>query len=124
MSVRFDERKYSHSQRPDRASFEALGALLAAPLSFLVSESIRYAIVPVACRHGWGFAALHIGALVALAVAAAGALVAGRRLRQQADEPESGHHFLSVLALLACALFGLAIFAQWLPSVVVGPCQH
>jgi hypothetical protein len=122
--VKLDESSFAWSTRPSEAGVVVVGALLAAPLSFLVSESIRYAIVPLACAHGRGYAALHLGTLLALSVAALGALGAGRRLKREADPPESGHRFLAWLAVLSCALFGLSIIAQWLPAMIVGPCQH
>jgi hypothetical protein len=99
-------------------------ALLGAPTAWFVHLSVAYALVPDACRSGWGEAATATSTVVALAVAAAGGVVA-HRLASQAVDPHREKELdviLGGVGLLIAVLFSLVIVGIGAAALSVGPC--
>lgn len=104
-------------------------AVLAGPLAWLLAFNLQYALVRVACTGGTTLP-LHVVALVALVLTAAGVWMAWtewRRIGGGPDPEGAGTapraRFMCVLGMLAGALFGLAILAQWLGTLFLNPCM-
>jgi len=102
--------------------------LFVAPLLFLTSLAVGYALVPLACdtQHP---VVLHVATGLAFVL---GALItayegiawrrAGRDRREDAGDVGTQHHFLAGVATLLAALSTLALGAQWFAQAVLSPC--
>lgn len=106
-----------------------LGVLLA-PLSFVVHLEVGYVLVYRACRYdaaGW----LHAAGALAVLVAALGAALAWRVMREAPEGPPAGRggdarsraRFLGVVGLGVSALLTLLLLAQTAAGFVIDPCQ-
>jgi hypothetical protein len=103
--------------------------LFAGPAAFLLNLQISYMLAPASCRMG-STIPLHATNLVCLAVAVAGGVVAWRHWRGSGGSwsAEEGGvlsriRFMAALGAMTSALFALVIFAQWIPTFVLSPCQ-
>ena len=103
-------------------------ALLAGPLAWMLGLNADYSLVRVACAKGT-MLPLHLVTLVTLLLAASGGLVAWREWRRDGAEWPGEEatvlersRFMSVVGLMASALFSLAILAQWAAKLFLGPC--
>lgn len=100
------------------------------PLAVLASMQAKYLVVPWACGSGTGMAVLHLTALAAVSLAAIAGLLAMRSWRRAGagwpDEeggPRGRGRFLGVQGMILSAVSVLVIAAQWLPDLIVDPCQ-
>ncbi len=107
-----------------------LAAFAAGPAAVLVSMQAKYALVPWACAHGTTFV-LHAIAAAGVAAATASILVAHHEWRRGGGgwpDDEGGvrgrTRFLGMLALLLGAASLIVILAQWVPELVLSPCQR
>lgn len=105
-------------------------AFIVPPLAFLLNLQISYTLVPWACAGGHEFL-LHLVALATLLLAACGGLIAWREWqrgsRQWPDDAEGRaprSRFVSVIGILMSGMFSLVILAQWIPNLVLSPCQR
>jgi hypothetical protein len=111
--------------------FALWAALLAGPVVWLLQFQTNFALVPLLCRSGAHNLALHAVFVVALLLVAAAGFLAWRNFSAAGAtvEGEDGagviprSRFMSLLGLLATAMFFLVIVAQWIASWVFGPCQ-
>lgn len=104
-------------------------AMLAGPLAWIMALNVQYALVRVACTGGstvW----LHLVTVVALALVGCGVWLAWsewRRIGGGWDPSGAGaaprSRFMCMVGMLAGALFGLAILAQWLGTLFLNPCM-
>jgi hypothetical protein len=96
-------------------------AFFAGPLAWTLHELVSYVLVKAACEAGVS-PLLHVVSLGALALAAAGEVVAGRiSTREPRPSPDSSS-FLAAAAQLTNAVFIFAIVLESIPNLVVSPC--
>ena len=120
----------SRTEIPDAGELRALWAgLLLAPAAFLLNLEVAYALVPSACSTGTRVP-MHIVHLVCLLLAAAGALTAWRSWRLTGETWPGGaggrlsrSRFMAGVGLLLSLFIVMVIMAQWIPSLVLSPCQ-
>jgi hypothetical protein len=110
-----------------RVSMTEWIGLLAGPLAWSVDALVIYALAPWSCEHVR--LPLHIAALVCLAGAIAGGVIAWRNWREvwgwpsPMDEPSLGRdRFLAVVGVMSAALFAAVIIAQWIAVMMLDPC--
>jgi hypothetical protein len=103
--------------------------ILVPPLAVLANTETSFAVVPFACVNGWLFAP-YIPWIVYLIIAAAAGWVAWlnwSRLGKQWPEDGGGvaprSRFMAAVGLMLSGLCVLAIFAQGVTTMVLGPCQ-
>jgi hypothetical protein len=103
--------------------------LFAGPAAFLLNLQIGYMLAPESCRAG-NTVGLHVTHVVCLALAVAGGLIAWRSWRRSGREwpgEEGGvisrNRFMAALGVMTSAMFALVVFAQWLPTFFLSPCQ-
>ena len=115
---------------PDASHIRALWAgLLLAPVAFLVNLEVAYAFVPTACS-ARNELPVHLTHLACLLATLFGLLTAWRSWRltgatwpgEQGD-PLARSRFMAGTGLLVSGMFLLVIVAQWIPSLVLDPCQ-
>ena len=104
-------------------------ALLAPLLAVFLQQQLAFGFVTWACRRD-ARVLVHLPTLLALAITAAAAASAWRRLaavgvRRAGDERSSDARarFMAVCALVLAAFMALVIVAMWLPAVFIHPCQ-
>ena len=115
---------------PDARAIWALWVgLLLAPIAFLLNLETAYALVPTACSSHRELP-VHLVHLGCLLLAAGGLLTAWRSWRTlgatwpgEAGDPLARSRFLAGTGLLVSAMFVLVILAQWIPSLLLDPCQ-
>ena len=115
---------------PEAADLRALWAgFLLAPIAFLLNLELAYALVPTACS-SQNRLLVHGVHLVCLLIALTGGFFALRQWRSFGETwpgDEGGRvsrsRFMAGIGLLLSALFALVIVAQWIPSLVLSPCQ-
>jgi hypothetical protein len=99
-------------------------------MAVLISMQAKSIAVPWACAHHdmlYSHAAALIGVFIA---AASGALAANEWRRAGGGWPddEGGERgrsrFVAMLALLLSGASMLIIIAQWIPDLILSPCQH
>ncbi len=120
----------SGTRIPDSRLLLSLWAgVLLPPFAFLANLSVAYALVPISCVSG-GRLALHLVHLGFLVLAVTGGLVAARSwIANGAEWPrETGGRlgyrlFLAGSGLLSGATFTVVIVAQWIPTMMLNPCQ-
>ena len=103
--------------------------LLLPPAAFLLNLELAYALVPTACSTN-NLLLVHVVHLVCLALAGFGGLTALRYWRRSGATWPGGQggrlsrtRFMSGIGLLLGLLFALVILAQWIPSLMLNPCQ-
>ena len=103
--------------------------LLLAPAAFLANLQLAYLAVPASCARGSALA-IHLVHGACLLVALAGAAIAWRswngvrgEISGEGGNPTARSRFLAGLGLAGSALFALTIAAQWIPTLVLHPCQ-
>lgn len=105
--------------------------VLAGPVAFLLLLTVNYVYVEWACaRSRWW--PMHVAAALALAVTVLALLlswrnwVAAGRVWPTDDEPGSASRarFLAALGVLTSGGFVLVMIAQWIPVMILGPCQR
>jgi uncharacterized membrane protein YjdF len=116
--------------RSNEGIFAQWAGLLVAPLAWAAQQQSLYTMVAWACQTGHFFA-LHLVTFAAMAVAAAGALVAwrtgSRAGGEESDDDRGGAvartRFLSMLGLAESLFFVLVIAAQGIAAFVLHPCM-
>jgi hypothetical protein len=103
--------------------------LAAGPVAWALDQGVSYAMVPWACE-GHHHLPLHVVSLAALLLAAAGAVMSGRdwrhrrRAGSEEDDAAGRGHFLALLGLLMCLLFGLVVLMEGVAKFYFDPCQR
>jgi hypothetical protein len=115
---------------PEPRALRQLAAFAAGPAAVLASMQAKYALVPWACTHGTTLL-LHAIAIAGVVAAAVSMLVAYHEWRHAGGgwpNDEGGvrgrSRFLGMLALLLGAASLIVILAQWVPELVLSPCQR
>jgi hypothetical protein len=105
-----------------------LAGVFAGPVAWATDLVISYVLVDPACK-GQHVVALHATTFVALAVTAAGAVIAWRSLLQTPQRPTDGGdpidraRFMAVLGLASSAFFGAVVIAEAIPRWVLDACR-
>ena len=115
---------------PDSRVLLSLWAgVLLPPFAFLANLSVAYALVPMSCASGGSFA-LHLVHVSFLLVAVVGGVFAGKSWTANGAEwpGETGGRlgyrlFLAGSGLLSSVTFVGIIAAQWIPTMILNPCQ-
>jgi hypothetical protein len=117
-----------HEYREPRGIASLWFAMLAGPVAWMIGLNADYSLVRVACAKGT-MLPLHLVTLATLLLAASGGVVAWRDWRRAGGEwpGEAGtilerSRFMSVVGLMASALFALTILAQWAAKLFLDPC--
>jgi len=119
-------------ERPPVSDGALWAGALAGPLAFFLHLQLDYVYVPWTCEHG-GRWLLHLVALLAIALTAAGTALSWRNLdRAGRDWPEHAHEggslarsrFVAGLGVAMGALFLLVMLAQWIPIWILDPCHR
>jgi hypothetical protein len=105
-------------------------SLFGPPVAWALQLMVVYALVPWACRHHRTYL-LHVMTVVFLVMSLTSGVLAHRHWREVGGgwptgtegDPDTRTRFISVLGMLASALFTLVILAQWVPAFVFDPCQ-
>jgi xanthine/uracil permease len=105
-------------------------AFVLPPLAFLLNLQLSYTLVLWACATGHVFV-LHLISMGTLLLAASGGLIAWRDWQrsgrgwpdERAGSAPRGR-FVSVIGILMSVLFSLVILAQWIPNLVLSPCER
>ncbi|HVL66508.1 MAG TPA: hypothetical protein VM364_04510 [Vicinamibacterales bacterium] len=119
-----DERGWSSPRR----LLTLWSGVLLAPIAWALNLSVNYGLATFACSGPWA-AALHVSALVALALSVAGGLIAWRLWTTLARVPDdegtraARSRFMAAGGLGLSVLFGVLIVAQWLPTLFIEPCR-
>jgi hypothetical protein len=103
--------------------------LLLAPAAFLINLEVAYALVPHACSSGTRLL-VHVVHAICLLLALLGGLSAWRQWRLHGETWPGGaggrisrSRFMSGVGLLFSLFIVMVIVAQWIPSIVLNPCQ-
>lgn len=118
-----------HADWPPRALVSLWLAVLAGPILLLSSQEAKYAVVGWACRAGHelvmhGIAAVTLVlVLLATSVAARRWRDAGGRASSDMPDPAARDRLLAAVGLMLGALSALVVIAQWLPDLLLSPCQ-
>jgi hypothetical protein len=115
---------------PDARQIRALWVgLLLAPTAFLIGLEAAYAFVPTACSSRTELP-VHLVHLACLLLTLYGLLTAWRSWKAtgatwpgEAGDPPARSRFMAGTGLLMSAMFVLVIVAQWIPSLILDPCQ-
>ena len=118
-----------HADWPPRALVSLWIAVIAGPVLLLSSQEAKYVLTGWACRaghevimHGIAAATL-ILVLLATAVAARRWRAAGGRKSSDAPDPLARDRLIAAVGLMLGALSALVVIAQWLPDLLLSPCQ-
>jgi hypothetical protein len=102
--------------------------MFAGPAAWALHQQVSYMLTPTVCANGNEFV-LHLVALLALVLTAAGGLVAWRISKrlpegstEKGDDRGTRARFLALTAAVLCAFFGLVILAQEVPNLFLGAC--
>jgi hypothetical protein len=105
-------------------------ALAAGPSVVLAGMLLKAVLVPWSCRHG-SVAILHAVSAVSVTLAFASAWLAAREWRRAGGGwPDHGggrrgrSRFLAVQGMLLSLVAALVMAAQWIPDLILSPCQH
>jgi len=103
--------------------------IMAGPAAWAFDLTASYALVKWTCLSG-RTSMLHLITVVALVGCAGGAVVSWLALQHSADavptdggQPRQRAHFMAVLGLTTCALFGLTIVAGAIPRWILDACH-
>lgn len=114
---------------PDARQIRGLWiGLLLAPIAFLVNLEVAYALVPAACssRNELPIHLVHLACLLLTLYALLSAWHSWKAAGTTSPAEEGGlarSRFMAGTGLLVSAMFMLVIVAQWIPSLVLDPCQ-
>ncbi len=105
---------------PPRPVFYLWIAFLAPLLAWFAQLNIYFFLAAYACAHGriW---LLHLGALAAFGIAAAG-IGYGWLSMRYFPQQRIGLRFLAILAMILGGFYLLGIFANMLPNLMLEPC--
>ena len=115
---------------PDAGEIQALwtGVLLP-PIAFLINLEVAYALVPKACASR-STLVLHLVHAICFGLVIVGGLVAWRcwRVAGAVWPGEGGgalsrSRFIAGIGVLISGFVALAIVADWIPSIMLNPCQ-
>jgi hypothetical protein len=115
---------------PDASHLRALWVgLLLAPVAFLINLEVAYALVPTACSSR-NELPVHMVHLACLVLTLYGLLTAWRCWQAtgatwpgEEGDPSARSRFMAGTGLLVSAMFVLVVLAQWIPSLMLDPCQ-
>jgi hypothetical protein len=103
--------------------------IVAGPTAWAIDLTASYALVKWSCLTQRE-TLLHLLTVVALVACAGGAVVSWLALQHSADavptdggDPRQRAHFMAILGLTSCALFGLTIVAAAIPRWILDACQ-
>lgn len=103
--------------------------IMIGPLAWKLQLMVNYALVPYACFHEMSIL-IHLASLLTVALALTGAAVAltswgvvGRGLETENGGAEGRSRFMALAGLLSSGFFALIILGQWLPNLVLSPCD-
>lgn len=106
-----------------------VGALLLAPLAWLLDMQVSYSLVKWVCEHDRRGALLAVPA-VSLALIGLAAWMSWSSLkklegeaRQTGGRPIDRSHLLAVAGLALSAVFGLLILTSFAPRLLLSPCE-
>jgi hypothetical protein len=110
-----------------RRSRDLWAGILAGPFAFALNLQSNYMLVDFACETG-ARSILHVVPAVSLLLVAGGALLAWVSYREltivgPTDAIVNGQ-FLALFGLLSNGLFVLLLAAQWIPTLLLHPCQR
>ena len=120
----------SRTSMPDAGALRALwtGVLLP-PLVFLLNLEVAYALVPKACS-GRNTLVLHLVHLVCFGLVVLAGLTAWRCWRATGAEwpgegggPLARSRFMAGIGGLMSVFVAMALVADWIPSIMLDPCQ-
>jgi hypothetical protein len=104
--------------------------VLAGPITFMLLLETNYVLEEWACRVGYWWP-MHVVAAVATAIAVLSLLLAwrnwvaaGREWPTDAGGSVERARFMGALGVLTSFGFVLVMIAQWIPVMILGPCQH
>lgn len=113
--------------RMARRDWQIWLAILAGPFAWAGQLQVNYALAPTACEMG-SRGPLHLVSLVALLVAAGGALLAHRWRRRLApgstEQGETGSRarFMALAGTVLSLFFALLVIAAEVPNWMIPPC--
>ena len=123
------EHKVDPASRGDPHAVRQVIALAGGPGAVLLSQQAKYLLVFPACSCG-SLAPLHVAALAGVLLAlACGALAfiewrrAGGRWPDHGGSSSGRSRFMGVLGMLMAGTSALVMIAQWIPDLLVSPCQ-
>lgn len=106
-----------------------VGVLLA-PLAWFLHQQVSYLLVYRACESG-SLAGFAVSTVLMLLLVGAGGFLAWRAWkyvgggwRETGDRDLDRTRFLALLGLMGSGLFSVLIAAQWIPTLLVGPCTR
>jgi hypothetical protein len=120
----------SRTEVPDARHIRHLWVgLLLAPIAFLINLEVAYALVPTACSSR-NELPVHLTHVACLLLTLYGLLTAWRSWQLtgaiwpgEAGDPLARSRFMAGTGMLVSAMFLLVIMAQWIPTLVLDPCQ-
>lgn len=104
--------------------------ILVGPVGWKLQLVVNYSLVPYACWHDLSIL-VHAASLLTLLLVLSGVPVAWRSWRRTGEEyeTESGDatftraRFMALSGVALSAFFALVVFGQWIPNVVLSPCD-
>ena len=125
-----EEQGVGYSHGVERHAARQLLAFGGGPVAVLSSMQAKAIAVPWACAHD-NMLVSHAAALLGVLITLVSAAVAYREWQRAGGgwpDDEGGERgrsrFLGMIALLLSAVSLLVILAQWLPDLILSPCQH
>jgi hypothetical protein len=109
----------------------ALAGLLLAPAAFAAGFQTMYTMTPWACYHQQWSAVLHLIPVLTLAGTGSGfwlAMIAwrgaGAGWPDESNSAPMRDRFLGLLGMIFSAYLSLIAIAQWIPVLLLNPCQR
>jgi hypothetical protein len=131
MEAKSMKQKENTQGKINTGSWLLWGAVLLAPITWLLQFQIRYSLVDWVCASHKTFV-LHLVSLICLAIIIGGGVLswtswvrAGKKWpSDSAGGPEMRNLFLAMLGLLSSSMFALVTIAQAIPAFIINPCQQ
>ena len=102
---------------------------LAGVLAWKLQLMVNYALVPYACWQRLTVL-VHVASTATFLLAVSGAVIAwgswvraGRGYEMEAGGVHARSRFLAIAGLVLSGYFALLILGQWLPNLLLGPCD-